>query len=426
MQILKRPAQGPAVELLQLALLRAAYYSGALDGNFGAVTENALQRFQRAQGLLTDGIAGEKTWQALSPWLYGYRRLRLQSGDTLWKLSQRYNTSLAAVETANPGLDPFHLRPGAFVNIPLSFPLVPENVTCSFSLLSYCIQGLLVRYPFLKTETIGNSVMGKPLYALGFGAGPYQVLYNGAHHGNEWITSSLLLLFLERLCIAYTTGGSIGGVQAQALYSGSSIWTVPMVNPDGVDLACGMLNSGPFYQQALSFSKSAASVAFPAGWKANINGVDLNLQYPAGWENAKKIKFSQGYTAPGPRDYVGEAPLSQPESRAMADFTQRLDPALTLSYHSQGQVIYWKYLDIEPPGARALAIQFSILSGYTAEDTPYASGFAGYKDWFIQDYNRPGFTIEVGLGENPLPITQLPEIYRANAGILAQAAEART
>ena len=58
------------------------------------------------------------------------------------------------------------------------------------------------------------------------------------------------------------------------------------------------------------------------------------------------------------------------------------------------------------------------MSGYTLEDTPFASGFAGYKDWFIQDFDRPGYTIEVGHGENPLPPEQFDEIYAKNLGIL--------
>ena len=52
------------------------------------------------------------------------------------------------------------------------------------------------------------------------------------------------------------------------------------------------------------------------------------------------------------------------------------------------------------------------------EQTPAESGYAGYKDWFIQTYNRPGYTIEVGRGVNPLPLSQFPQIYRDNLGIL--------
>lgn len=129
-----------------------------------------------------------------------------------------------------------------------------------------------------------------------------------------------------------------------------------------------------------------------------------------------------GLRPPRAAQLVGEAPLTAPEAAALAAFTEALDPALVLAYHTQGNVIYWKYLNFEPEGSRALAERFAAVSGYTCEDTPYASGFAGYKDWFIQNFDRPGYTIECGLGENPLPLSQFESIWNANLGILTLAA----
>ena len=127
------------------------------------------------------------------------------------------------------------------------------------------------------------------------------------------------------------------------------------------------------------------------------------------------------FVSPAPADYVGSAPLSAPESRAMYDYTLSLSPKLILAYHTQGKVIYWRYLDYEPAGSREIADTFAAVSGYAVEDTPYASGFAGYKDWFIQNFNRPGYTIEAGIGQNPLPISQFDEIFSDNLGILTLA-----
>ena len=106
----------------------------------------------------------------------------------------------------------------------------------------------------------------------------------------------------------------------------------------------------------------------------------------------------------------------------MAGLTEYIGPELVLAYHSQGQVIYWQFDNIEVPGARELAEEFARVSGYALEDTPYESSFAGYKDWFIKTFRRPGFTIEVGTGESPLPLSQFDEIYRDNLGILVTAA----
>ena len=102
----------------------------------------------------------------------------------------------------------------------------------------------------------------------------------------------------------------------------------------------------------------------------------------------------------------------------MYGFTRALDPQLTLSYHTQGRVIYWQYDGCDVPGSKAIAERFAAASGYDVAATPYVAGHAGYKDWFIQDFRRPGFTIEAGSGENPLPLSQFPDIWSDNLGIL--------
>ena len=146
--------------------------------------------------------------------------------------------------------------------------------------------------------------------------------------------------------------------------------------------------------------------------------MDLNLQFPAGWLNARRIKFAQGYTMPAPRDFVGEGPLTEPEALAIYNFTLVHNFRLILAYHTQGEVIYWKYSDYLPPYSEEIGRRFSEASGYTLDITPPESAYAGFKDWFIQEYNRPGYTIEAGLGENPLPISQFDQIYSDNIGIL--------
>ena len=137
---------------------------------------------------------------------------------------------------------------------------------------------------------------------------------------------------------------------------------------------------------------------------------------------AREIKFSQGYTQPAPRDYVGRAPLNQLETQTLANYTEEVDPELVMAYHSQGKEIYWEFRGYEVPGARELGEQMAQASGYTLAQVPYNSSFAGYKDWFIQNFRRPGFTIECGSGESPLPLEQFEEIYRDNLGILVTAA----
>ncbi len=301
--------------------------------------------------------------------------------------------------------------------------IVPTDVPMTYGLCQETIGKIVEAYPVCGRRSIGTTAFGRELEALSIGSGGRTVLFSAAHHANEWITAPVLLKFAEELSRAIMEGGSVYGIPGRLFELNCQIFLVPMVDPDGVDLVTGAIPEGSLeWEKARSLADNYPNIPFPNGWKANLLGVDLNLQYPAGWLQAREIKFSQGYTKPGPRDYVGKAPLAQRESRAMAEFTRYLDPALTLAYHTQGETIYWKYDDIEVPGARALGEEFARLSGYSLEDTPYASGFAGYKDWFIKTWRRPGFTIEAGLGENPLPISQFDSIYEKNLGILTTAA----
>lgn len=422
MTVLRLGSAAPSVALLQLALSRAGFLSAETDGVFGNETLNAVQKFQASRRLNADGIVGSRTHRALMPYYLGYTAHTIQRGDTLYRLASSYRSSLRAIELANPELDPLNLKIGSSLIIPFDFELVATNIAYSSSLIGFTLRGLAARYPFLTLGEFGKSVMGKPLYYLSAGSGENRVMYSASYHANEWITTPVLLKYIEDLSAAYSQNRDICGIPAAEIFRRSTIYFAPAINPDAIDLATGELHSGRYYNNAVAMAENYPEIPFPSGWKSNILGVDLNLQFPAEWETARQIKFAQGYVSPGPRDYVGAAPLSARESRAIYDFTKQIEPNLVLAYHSQGKVIYWQFLDYEPENARLIGEELSRVSGYALEDTPYASGFAGYKDWFIAEFDRPGYTIEVGLGENPLPISQFDEIYRDNRCLMTSAA----
>ncbi len=421
MTLLQKGDINPNVKVLQLALKRAGFFEGEFTKVFDTKTETAVKNFQKSKGLSPNGVAGSVVHRMLMPHYLGYTNHVLKKGDSFYNLASQYNTTISAIETANPEISPMNLRQGISLIIPYGYELIPTDIEYTSTLISFCVRGLVTRYPFLRLSEMGKTVMGKPIYYLTAGEGDNRVFFGGSFHANEWITTPVLLKFTEDLSKSYTENKLICNINPSQIFARSTIYIAPAINPDGIDLVTGALTEGNFYNNAKQIAENYEDIPFPDGWKANISGVDLNLQFPAEWEKARQIKFSQGYVSPAPRDYVGASPLSARESRAVFEFTKQIDPRLILAYHTQGEVIFWKYLDYEPLGSRVIAEILSKASGYAVLETPYGSSFAGYKDWFIEYYDRPAYTIEAGLGQNPLPITQFDKIYKDNKCLLTTA-----
>lgn len=172
-----------------------------------------------------------------------------------------------------------------------------DDFIFSSNLLYENLQILKQAYPFLQTGSIGKSVLGKDIPFVRVGRGQKEVFYSASYHANEWITSILLLEFLYEYCAAIQNNSTIWNFSARRLFDSVSIYIVPLVNPDGVDLVTGALSAtSQSYKQVQKIADEYPTISFPNGWKANIRGVDLNLQFPAGWKNAREIKYSQGFT----------------------------------------------------------------------------------------------------------------------------------
>lgn len=264
-------------------------------------------------------------------------------------------------------------------------------------------------FPEMEIVNIGKSVLGRSIPAVKVGTGSKQIHYNGSFHANEWITSLLLMVFIEKYLEANSLGKSLGGVNVSEIYKKTSLWIVPMVNPDGVDLVQNgfLADNNPYYRLVLKANQGSTNFK---NWKANIRGVDLNDQFPANWEREYNRRETKG---PAPLNYPGSSPLSEPEAKAMADFTEENDFQMVIAFHAQGEEIYWGYEKLEPPESQIIVRKFQKKSGYRA--IRYVLSDAGYKDWFIYKWRRPGFTVECGLGQNPLPLSQFWSIW-AKAG----------
>ncbi|WP_347549616.1 M14 family metallopeptidase [Pseudalkalibacillus hwajinpoensis] len=341
---------------------------------------------------------------------YVTKRYTIKKGDTLWKIAGWYGAPLDGVLLIND-TNPFALVPGEKVDIPIrvTWSLINPNQNYDYNVMVTDIRKLLAVYPFIKRAVIGESVMGKPLPELVIGKGEKKVHMNGSFHANEWLTSTLIMKFIDDYARELTNTQMLSGVVVPPLYESTSLSVVPMVNPDGVDLVInGLPEEEPF--RTIADNINNGSDQFNR-WKANIRGVDLNNQYPAKWE----VEAERKPKKPSPRNYPGTEPLTEPEAIAIADLTRRKNFNRALAFHSQGEVIFWGYEGLEPPESEILVNEFSRLSGYRG--IRYVDSFAGYKDWFIKEFRQPGFTVEIGKGENPLPISQFSKIYQDTIGI---------
>lgn len=417
MRTLRVGVRGTDVMEIQALLRKIGYNPGEIDGIYGPRTRDAVIAFQRDNNLVPDGIIGPQTYGILNILLRGYDIYYVQPGDTLWKIARNYYSTVKKITTANPEINPFNLQIGQRIVVPYGIDIVDTNIDYTYEIMERDIEGLRVRYPFIEVGVAGESVLGRKLYYIKLGQGPNQVFYNGAHHALEWITSPLLMKFTENFLKSYTNGKNIRGYDLESIWNNSSIYIMPMVNPDGVDLVLnGLTRDNPYYQELIEWNNG--STDFSRVWQANNKGVDLNHNYPAEWERSREEARRLGILGPGPTRYGGPFPLSEPETEAVTQFVRDHNFRLVLAYHTQGEVIFWQFEDLQPPEARSIGEMFSRASGYRLAEIFGIGAYAGMKDWFIQEYRRPGYTVEAGLGRNPLPISQFDRIYNDNEEIL--------
>ena len=263
------------------------------------------------------------------------------------------------------------------------------------------------RYNSITPFTIGQSCAGRDIIALKLGKFKSFSLFAATFHGSEYITTNVLLYFIEDLCHALENNIALSGINIEKVLNTGGIIFVPLVNPDGCEISI---------HGAAAAGKCAESLSRLCRgdfkhWNANLRGVDINHNFDADWHSLRTLERENGIYGPSPTRYGGRCPESEPETRALCELCRNTDIRHALALHSQGEVIYWGYNGYSTDKNRKMAEIMARTSGY-ALDVPQglASG-GGFKDWFVKEIARPAFTIELGKGKNPLPIGNAASIY---------------
>lgn len=272
-------------------------------------------------------------------------------------------------------------------------------------------KNLINKYDFIDFYSIGESVMENKIYCLKIGNGKRKIFINGAHHGLEYLTSAFIMRFISEYAYSIKNKNYFFEKDPEELFESVSLFCVPMVNPDGVDIAIhGLDITNPYHRKLISM---VGIHSFNKVWQANANGVDINHNYDAGWRVVSEY--------PSPSKYSGPYPESEPETKAITDFVRSENFDILIAFHSQGGEIYYDFDGKMSADSLILAQNFASVSGYIPTKTSGSASFGGCKDWFIKEFGKTGFTIEMGHGKNPLPEQILSEIYEENAKIIISA-----
>lgn len=238
---------------------------------------------------------------------------------------------------------------------------------------------------FNSVNSLGKTIMNNDIFCIKIGTGKIPVLLTAAYHGLEYLTAFALLGFLKKYN-EYTE-----------FHNKLTVYAVPMVNPDGIDIAINGIDPKSIIHRILI--NRLGIMDFTRLWQSNALGVDINHNFDAEWD---KIKDTVSYSKFG-----GEYPCSEIETRIIIKLMENINPELFLAFHSQGKEIYYDFNGMENKDAKTEAEKIAAECGYKAAKPSGTAAFGGAKDFFIKKYHKKAFTIELGEGKNPLPDDQL-------------------
>ncbi len=312
----------------------------------------------------------------------------------------------------------------ALSTVPLPAGYYCSNVgTYTYQEMQVDLNSLKATYPKMQMDVLGNTIDGRQLYhvVVGNPSAPHKILVHGGIHAREYISSQLVMREIVALLEMQQNNLLYHGQSVATLLQNTCIHFVPMVNPDGITLVQGgvdALNTQAVKTMVMSMAAQdqvTDLATYLRKWKNNINGVNLNRNFDAFWQEATpKVEH------PSNMFYKGTGPESEVESKALANLCRQLRPDYTISYHTQGRVIYWYFGETGNYKAKGqyLANVVHQNTGYTISNTWSQTDAAGFKDWAVQKLDIPSVTIELGRGTSPVDESQITQMWTENDGIL--------
>lgn len=288
------------------------------------------------------------------------------------------------------------------------------DLACRKSIMSY----ILNKYSFVEVKTLAKTVCNRDIECIKLGSNRNPVLFAAAFHGMEWLTSLLLLKFVIAVCDSIQNATSMLGIDIGGFLENRGLFVIPCVNPDGVEISLyGPAVAGKYKDLVYNASSGDTS-----RWQANAKGVDINHNFDANWALLHELEKKNGIVTSSPTRYGGPFPNSEIETSTLVKLCNDMNFRHALAFHSQGEEIYWDFCNCIPPYSEFIANVFQKSSGYKLSKPEELATGGGFKDWFISYFNHPAFTVEIGLGRNPLAIDLLDSIYERLYAMLVIAA----